>query len=189
MAVSDVSIANRALQKQGAKRISALNQDSPNARSMNAAYERVRDAELRRYDWSFAIKRASVAADGGGQVGDGWNRYSLPNDFISLIRDDERRGTVDWRIEGLFILSRDAAPLEFRYISRITDPNYFDALFVESFACRLAVETVKEIADSTTDKESLKDDYKTSIAEAKMRGAIEKGAQEFPDDDWILARL
>lgn len=189
MAVSDVNIANRALQKLGAKRISALNQDHPNARSMNAAYERVRNAELRRYNWSFAIKRASIAADSDDALWGDWFRYSLPNDYIRLILDDETGVAVDWKIEGLFILSRDEAPLEIRYIAKITDPNYFDELFIEAFACKLAVETAKEISDSNADKESLKDDYKTAIAEAKRQGAIEKGAQEFPEDTWILARL
>ena len=188
MAVSETGIANRALQKLGAKRISALSQDHPNARSMNAAYVRVRDAELRRYDWSFAIKRASVAADATDPTWGDWNRYALPNDFISLLRDDESGLAVDWKVEGLFILSMDAAPLEFRYIARIEDPNYFDALFIESFAARLALECCKEIADSTSDKESLKDDYDKCIAEAKRRGAIEKGSQSFPEDDWITAR-
>src|SRR5690348_7455685 len=102
MAVSDVSIANLALQKLGAKRISSLSQDHPNARSMNAAYERTRNAELRRYDWSFAIKRDSVAADGDGPVWGDWNRYSLPNDFNRLLLDDESGASVDWKIEGLY---------------------------------------------------------------------------------------
>lgn len=189
MAVSEVSIANRALQKLGAKRISALNQDYPNARSMNAAFERVRDAELRRYDWSFAIKRASIAADGDGPVWGDWNRYSLPNDFIKLLRDDETNIGVDWKIEGLYILSKDASPLEIRYIARITDPNYFDALFRESFAGRLALECAKEITDSNADKQLIEADYDRDIKEAKRTGAIEKGAQEFPEDGWIAARL
>ena len=36
MAISDVTVANRALQKLGAKRIESLTQDTPNARSINA---------------------------------------------------------------------------------------------------------------------------------------------------------
>lgn len=188
-AASEVSIANRALQLLGAKRISSLSQDHPNARSMNAAYERVRDRELRKYDWGFAIKRASIAADGDETLWGDWYRYSLPNDYIRLIRDDESGLSVDWKIEGLFILSKDAAPLEIRYVAQITDPNYFDALFIEALAAALAVACCKEIADSTSDKESLKEDYKDAIAEAKKWGAIEKGSQEFPEDDWITARL
>ena len=188
MAISNVAIANRALQKLGAKRISSLDQDTPNARSMNAAFERVRDAELRRYDWSFAIKRDSIAADGDDPVWGDYNRYSLPDDFIRLLRDDESGAAVDWKIEGLYILSKDAAPLEIKYIARIEDPNYYDPLFVEAFAGRLALECAKEITDSTSDKESVKDDYKADIAEARRVGAIEKAAQEFPEDPWLAAR-
>jgi hypothetical protein len=188
VAISNVAIANRALQKLGAKRISSLTQDAPNARSMNAAFERVRDAELRRYDWTFAIKRASIAADGDSPDWGDYKRYSLPNDFLRLIRDDESGANVDWRIEGLYILTGDAAPLKIKYIARIEDPNFYDPLFAEAFAGRLAMECAKEITDSTSDKESVKDDYKTDIAEARRVGAIEKAAQEFPEDPWLAAR-
>jgi hypothetical protein len=188
VAISNVAIANRALQKLGAKRISSLTQDAPNARSMNAAFERVRDAELRRYDWTFAIKRASIAADGASPDWGDYKRYSLPNDFLRLIRDDESGANVDWRIEGLYILTGDAAPLKIKYIARIEDPNFYDPLFAEAFAGRLAMECAKEITDSTSDKESVKDDYKTDIAEARRVGAIEKAAQEFPEDPWLAAR-
>ena len=188
MALSNVAIANRALQKLGATRIESLTQNAPNARSMNSAFTIVRDAELRRYDWSFAIKRASIAADGDGPTWGDWNRYSLPNDFLRLVRDDESGQFVDWKIEGLYILSADASPLEIRYIARIEDPNYFDSSFVSMFAGRLALETCQEITQSTSKKESIKADYDADLREAKRVGAIEKAAQEFPEDEWIAAR-
>src|SRR3990167_8305887 len=132
MATSKVAVANGALQRLGAKRIESLTQDHPNARSMNAAFDRVLKAEIRRYDWAFAIKRASVAADADDPVWGDWNKFTLPGDYIRLLRDDESGQTVDWRIEGLSILSKDAAPLEFRYLAFIEDPNFYDALFIEA---------------------------------------------------------
>ncbi len=188
MATSDVKIVNLALQKLGADRIESLTEDSPNARSMNACYEAMRDAELRRYDWSFAIARKSVAKDPSGPVWGGWNRYSLPNDFLRLIRDDESGSFVDWKIEGIYILSKDAAPLQFRYIARISDPNFFDSLFVDAFACRLALQTCEEITGSTAKKQGVKEDYDDAIAEARRLGAIEKAALEAPEDPWLAAR-
>jgi len=189
MATSEVAIANRALQKLGAKRIESLTQDHPNARSMNAAYILVRDAELRRYPWSFAIKREALAADPADTLWGGWNRFSLPNDFLALIRDDETGQAPDWRIEGIFIVTADAAPLNIRYIARITDPNFFDALFIEAFAAKLALECCEEITQSSSKKESLKSDYDFAINQAKRIGAIEKPAFVFAEDDWINARL
>lgn len=189
MALSKVAIANGALQRLGAKRIESLDQDHPNARSMNAAFERVLKAEMRRYAWSFAIKRDSIAADSDGPTWGDWNRYSLPNDFLRLIRDDETGQAVDWKVEGIYILSATDSPLEIRYLAYIEDPNFYDSLFVEAVECKLAFVTCQEITQSTSKKESLKDDYGTAIAEAKRIGSIEKEAQTFPEDEWVNARL
>lgn len=188
MATSKVAIANRALQKLGAERISSLSQDHPNARSINATYDLTRDAELRRYRWGFAISRASIAADADETLWGEHNKFALPNDYITLIRDDETGQHVDWRIEGLFIVTDDAAPLKIRYIARIDDPNYYDAGFIEAFACALALETCEEITGSTTKKDSILNDYQIAIKEAQNSGAIEKPAQEFPEDGWLAAR-
>lgn len=184
MATSNVAIANGALQRLGAKRIESLTQDHPNARSMNAAFERVRQRLLRRYDWCFAVSRASIAADADGPTWGDWNRYSLPNDYLRLVRDDESGTAVDWKIEGRYILSGDDAPLEIRYIADVTDPNQFDAIFVEAFECKLALETCEEITGSTAKRAGVQADYDDAIAEGKKTGAFEKAAQEFPEDDW-----
>lgn len=190
MAISTVTIANRALQKLGARRIAALDDtNDPNARSMNNAYATVLAAELRRYAWSFAIARASIAADVDDSLWGGWNRFRQPNDFIRLIRDDESGFQVDFKTEGNFILSANASPLEIRYVAKIDDPNLYDALFIESFACKLAMECCVEITQSDGSKDSLKQEYGFAINEAKRVGAIEKEAQEFPEDEWITARF
>ena len=189
MATSRIAIANGALQRLGAKRIEALTENSPNARSMNAAIDRVLKTEMRRYDWGFAIKRASIAADGDGPTWGDWNRYSKPGDMLRLLRDDEGGARVDWKIEGDYILSADAAPLEIRYIAFIEDPNFYDALFVEAVECKLAMVCCKEVTGSHSEAVGVKKDYADAIAEAKRVGSIEEGARDFPEDDWVSARL
>ena len=195
MATSNVAIANRALQKLGAKRIESLSQDHPNARSVNACFELVRDAELRRYDWAFAIARASLAADSDDTLFGNWNRFVVPNDFLRLLLDDESSSVVDWRIEGmrdseaasvLAIVTQDAAPLKIRYIARLTDPTFFDPLFVEALACKIALECCEEITGSSRD--SLKDDYRFAVNEAKRLGSIERAEKDPPEDEWVEAR-
>lgn len=185
---SEVALANRALQKIGGTRIESLSQDHPNARSVNAAFDLVRDAELRKHDWAFAIKRASIAADVSGPTWGDWNRYSLPNDFIRLLRDDETGQQVDFKPEGLYILSANSSPLEIRYVARIEDPNYFDAIFIEAFVAKLGAEICQEVTGSTSKKKDCEADYKDALAAARKYGAIEKGAQNFPEDAWINAR-
>jgi hypothetical protein len=189
MTTSNVSIANGALQRLGASRIESLTQDKPNARSMNAAFARVRDSLIRQYDWAFAIKRESIAADGTAPTWGDYNRYAVPNDYLRVLRDDETGVNVDWKLEGGFIVTKDAAPLEIRYIARIEDPNLFDALFVEVFELKLAVATCKEITGSNSQKADLYNELGNALAEARKWGSIEKGPKEANEDEWLLARL
>jgi hypothetical protein len=194
MATSKVAIANGALQKLGADRIEAFNQDAPNARSVSNAYDNVRTTLLREYDWGFAIRRASIAADGDQTLWGEHNRFVLPNDYIRYLRDDESGKRVDWKTEsdpdvGVYIVTDDASPLNIRYIADVDDPNFYDALFVEAFQNKLASEMCQEITQSTSKKANIDADFESAIAKAKKFGAIEKDAQDPPEDDWILARL
>lgn len=187
---SEVDICNRALQKLGAKRITALTDDSVNARSCNAAYEIVRDAELRAHPWNFAIARASLAAD---STAPSWGRaksYELPADYLRLLPPypEDNSNALDWQVEGRKVYTDDTAPLYIRYIKRVSDTSLFDALFVEALSTKLASELCEEITQSNAKKEGLKDDYRETIARAKKTNAIEGVSQEPPDDTWLTVR-
>lgn len=191
MAVSNVSLANRAIQILGSTNtIESLTEDSANARTMNRVLEPRRRALLRKFRWGFAIKRKSQAADGDQTVFGELNKYALPSDFIRLLRDvDHPDYRKDWRIEGRFIVTDEASPLEFRYIADITDPTLWDALFFEALAHDLAHETCKEVTGSTGAKQDIKDDLKRILADAKQAGSYEEDPIEALEDDWLLARL
>jgi hypothetical protein len=185
MAVSSVSISNRALQRLGAERIAAMDQDHPNARSCNTAYEPVRRALLRLYAWSFAKSRASVAVDSTKTLFDNLNRYLVPNDFIRLLRPMDRR--VDWEIEGRYIITKDAAPLQFRYLFDESNPANFDPLFVEALACKIAYEICEEVTGSTAKKQGLAADMTTIINQARQANSFERDADVPLEDDFVLA--
>jgi hypothetical protein len=190
MAVSTVSIANRALQRIGAKSIESLTQDSPNARSISKAYEHVRRALIRRYRWSFAIKRASVAADVDGTAWGGLNRFSLKNDHLRLIRDKDHPDLrKDWKIEGTSIVTADASPLQYRYIADITDPSLMDASFVEAFALALAAAICKEVTGSEAEVRSVREELREAVNMAKNDNAIEEDPQVSVQDDWLDAMI
>lgn len=192
MALSKVNLANLALQKLGGTRISSLSQDHPDARAVSAAYDFVRRKELRAYQWSFSRRRASIAADAATTSWGAHKRYTLPNDFLRLLLDDETEQAVDWQIEsaddGTFIITDDTAPLSIRYVADIDDPNYYDALFVEVFVCSLALQCCKEVTGSSSREQDLKDEKRDVIARATQQGAIEKPAVTPPEDEWLTAR-
>lgn len=195
MATSDVSISNLALQKLGAARVVSLTEDSPQARECNACYEAMRDLELRKHRWSFAIVRVALAADATAPDFGPARYFSLPADFLRLLEpdDNENYNTLDWRIEtkdnGKKIATDSASPLNIRYISRIEDPTLFDAAFVETLACRMAIQMCEKLTQSNTKAAAVAEQYKDALREARRANAIEVVSAESPVDTWVTARL
>ena len=187
MAISDVAIANLALSLLGAsRRIESLLQDHPNARTMAAWYEPVRDATLRAHPWSFAIQRARLAADSIDTLFGDLNRFLVPTDFLRILPPTDT--TLDLQIESRYITTTWSAPLDIRYLARITDTSLFDPLFVQAFACQLAISTCEEITQSNTKKTSVREDLKFWLAEARRTNAIERVSETPLDDPWITAQ-
>ncbi len=187
---SKVEIANRALQLLGAKRITSLTEDSRNARSINAAYEPVKLAELRKHPWCFATTRAQLAANATEPLFTRTNSFPLPSDFVRLLPPDPEvnLNDLDWVIEGRNIITNDSAPLDVRYIYDVTDPNEMDVLFREVLAAKLAEQLCEEITQSNTKLAAANAAYKDTIAEARRANAIEKVAEQPPEDVWVTCR-
>lgn len=200
MTVSAVSICNRALHKLGAGTINSLADNNEKARVMNVAYEPVRDAELRRHRWRFAIKRTSLAALADAPDSDYDYQYQVPGDFLRLIEggdivslcdlsDYRALSSATYSLEGRTILTDLGAPLSIRYIARIEDTTLFDSCFVETLACRLAVECVERITESSSKSQDLQIQYRQSINEAVRANALERASEAAADDSWVLARI
>jgi hypothetical protein len=197
---SQVEIANRALTKLGAARIISFADDNKQSRSVNSMFNVVRDAELRAHLWSFTIKRDSLPALTTTPAWGYDYEYQLPPDCLRLLEvddiypgpnlDDYRNAnTQEFTIEGRKILTNKDAPLKIRYVSRVADTTQWDATFVEAFACRLAMEMCEDLTQSSSKKESVKDDYNTAIMMAIRANAIELPPQDLPDDSWVMSRL
>lgn len=183
---SEVDICNLALQRLGAKAISALSEDSTAGRECNRVYAHARDSELRAHPWNFARARVSLAASSTDPLFGLGKQYPLPNDFLRILPDNEVR---DWQIEGRSILTDDGEPLQLVYIKRVTDPNDFDELFITLLVARIAVDIAEKITQSNTKKADAKDAYAEAKAEARKVNSFENVAREAPTDSWINARL
>jgi len=188
---STIDICNRALQKLGADRIISLTQNSTSARACNLAYEPVRDAELRAHVWSFSVKRAQLAADATAPVYGYDYSYTLPSDCLRLLHNDHNEGVyiTDWKVEGRKILTNESAPIDIRYIYRITDTTKYDASFSEALSCKIAMEICEELTQSNTKRQIAAEEYKAAIREARKINAFENVSKEFQTDTWLTARL
>lgn len=197
-----VDAINRALVKIGANTIASLTDQSEQARKVNALFKGVAQAELRRQAWSFAKGRASLApllaSPGLPTFGAG---YNLPDDCLRLVWLGDmwvfstiREASVDpdptYAIEGRTLLANGNGAQDIVYIRDLSDSvELWDALFVDAFVCRLAVELTHPITKNMQLRQSIKQDYAEALKEAKRVNAIELPPQTLPDGSWILARL
>jgi hypothetical protein len=190
MAASDVAVANLALQKLGAARITSLTEDSRNARSINACYEHVRDTELRRHKWNFARSRTTLAPS--AVTPDHWFDYAFPLPVLCLRLLPPAVHGLDWQIEQhegqTCVLTNDGDTLEIEFISKITDPTRFDDCFTEMLACKIAWHCCEEITQSNAKKADIMVEYREARSEARRNNAFENTSEEPPEDPWLAAR-
>jgi hypothetical protein len=191
MAYSNTSICNLALQKLGAARITNLPDGSANSNECNAAFEHVRDGELRTNKWKFALSRAILAPVVGSPEFGYPFAYPLPADCLRPLFPS--RVELDWKVENHdgvpSILTAEGGSIWLRYIKRVTDPTLFDPLFVEAVASRLAVQLCERLTQSNTKKEAAERAYTHAIKEARRINAIEIGRAKSPPDTWIASRV
>lgn len=197
---SVTEIANRALSKLGATRILQFTDATKEAREISANYNLIRDAELRRYRWKFAIRRVSLPALVDAPLFNYAYQYPIPSDYLGLVQVNDfyiRSGTKDkgpWSIEQSsdgtqrVILTDLSAPLNVRYQARIENPALYDPLFIEMFACKLAFELCEAITQSNTKKEAASKEYDFALKEAVRCDAIEAPPDELPWGSWLDSR-
>lgn len=191
---SNVYIANRAITKLGEARIISLTDSTKAATTIASMYDSVRDDELRAHLWHFAKTRAKLAALSTPPLFGFAYAFQLPSDCLRLIQVGDMlvyprmdtRGLFS--IEGRQILTDIGPSLSLRYIKRVEDPNLFDASFIESFSCRLAVESCESLTQSATKRQLAAAEYDAAIRRAVRANAIERPSQAIADDSWLESR-
>lgn len=198
---SITQLANRTLQKMGAQsRLTSIDDSNKTARVLKESYDQVRRRELRANVWNFSKTRVGLPNESTAPAFGYTLQYVLPSDCLRVIQvgttrvdlagmDYRAGGEAPFKIENNRILTNLASPLYIVYIADVTDTSKWDACFDDVFCSRWALETVESIAQSTTKKESLKDDYRRSIYDARVANAIENPPEAIASSSWELARL
>lgn len=198
MAVSQTSIANRALQILGATRLTDIDEDTKNARAMRENWDAARDAEIRRHVWNFAVTRVELSALVDTPVFGYTTLYQLPADCLRVLQvgdwivgdsPDLSSGQAEYQIEAGKIATDAPAPLKLRYLARIEDVTKYDHSFNDVLAARLAMDCSEEITQSDGKYERALAAYKTALREAKRLDAIENPAEDRADGSWVASRL
>lgn len=105
------------------------------------------------------------------------------------LADYNNSRTQDYRIVGKEIWSNQFPPGYLIYGARVTDPNMFDACFVEAFATYLAFELCEVITNSNAKKSALQQEYREEMMDALAAKAVELPPEQIPDDTWMLSRI
>ena len=184
---SEVNVANLALTDLGADRIIALDEDSENARKVNAIFNLVRDAELRSHPWNFAIARRNFNQTVNTPVFGFDSEFQIPGDVIRIL-SSENRNYDEYVREGDKILVNDTS-FKARCIIRVEDPTIWDEAFVACFGARLSAELAYSITDSRTVAADKWDIYREKKRQATGIDAQEGTPLEFLADEWLDSRL
>ena len=194
MATSDVDICNRALSRLGTRAtISALDENSTEARTVSIWYAATRDTLLRAHDWNFARRRVILAGQGAAPTG--WTfRYALPTDCIRLLRitvansADSARFEVAGDSTSRFVLCDEPAA-EAVYTARVDDPTLYDAGFSSALVDQLAAHVAYPITQKTETAVRLAQLARAALGEA-MAADVNEAAPADGDrlPEWLAAR-
>lgn len=129
------------------------------------------------------------------------NVYRLPGNYLRQAPQDPKAGSVsylgapsgraydDWNFQGDFIVTRDADPILFRFVADVTDVTQFDDMFCEGLAARIGFEICERVTQSNAKTQTIAGMYAKFMTEARTVNAIETGATEPPEDDYITCRV
>lgn len=183
---SVVDVCNKALDKLGQGAITSLEDGNKSANLCNRNWPLIRDEVLRAHPWNFAIKRTVTAPTTDTPAWGFAYAHPIPADSLRLVEVRDH-STAEYQIENNVILANDTA-LYIRYVARITDPNTYDAAFVDAVASRLAMEMCEALTQSSTKKRELFEEYNESLIAAKRADGQENPPQQFEEDEWISVR-
>ena len=190
---SVVDICNSALNLLGASTISALTEDTKNARLCNQRYEPMRNRVFRSHNWNCLIKRVQLAQDSTGPVVEYTYGYTLPTDCLRVLKihngsTDSIKSALDYKIEGRKVVT-DETTIYLVYIALITDPNEFDSYLREAISHQLAADICYAITNNST----LANNYMTRaderLREARFIDATENALATVEANEFTDARL
>ena len=190
---SAVDIANSALNLLGASTISALTDDTKNARLCNQRYEPVRNRVFRSHAWNCLHKRVQLAQNSTAPIVEYDHAYALPSDCLRVLKihngtTDSIATSLDYKLEGRNIVT-DIDTIFLIYISLDTDPNNYDTYLRESISHQLAA----DLCYAITNNASLANNYMVRaderLREARFIDATENSLGIVEANEFTDARL
>ena len=190
---SVVNMCNSALNLLGASTISALTDDTKNARLCNQRYEPVRNRVFRSHAWNCLHKRVQLAQNSTAPVVEYDHAYALPSDCLRVLKihngtTDSIATNLDYKIEGRNIVT-DIDTIFLIYIALDTDPNNYDTYLRESISHQLAADICYAITNNATLANNYMGRADERLREARFIDATENSLGTVEANEFTDARL
>ncbi len=190
---STVDICNSALNLLGASTISALTDDSKNARLCNQRYEPIRNRVFRSHAWNCLHKRVQLAQNSTAPVVEYSYAYALPSDCLRVLKvhngtTDSIASSIDYKLEGRNIVT-DEGTIYAIYIALITDPNEYDVYLQESISHQLAADICYAVTNNATLAKNYMERADERLREARFIDATENALGTIESSEFTDARL
>jgi hypothetical protein len=190
---SVVNMCNSSLNLLGASTITALTDDTKNARLCNQRYEPVRNRVFRSHAWNCLHKRVQLAQNSTAPVIEYDHAYALPSDCLRVLKihngtTDSIATALDYKLEGRNIVT-DQDTIFLIYIALDTDPNNYDSYLREAISHQLAA----DLCYAITNNAALANNYMTRaderLREARFIDATENSLDTVEANEFTNARL
>ena len=190
---SVVDICNSALNLLGASTISALTDDSKNARLCNQRYDSVRNRVFRSHAWNCLHKRVQLAQNSTAPVIEYSNAYALPSDCLRVLKihngtTDSIASAIDYKLEGRNVVT-DEGTVYLIYVALDTDPNNYDSYLQESISHQLAADLCYAITNNATLANNYMARADERLREARFIDATENSLGTIESNEFTDARL
>lgn len=211
---SEVQICNLALSHVGAFRIQSLDDATKEAQECNTLYDPTRDAVLRDHKWGFATKRLVLALL--PDTYSGWTyAYQYPSDCLAAREiynplNSSNQGCcndpncnnscqsvskkIDFEIitndnKDARIVLTNQEDAELIYTAKVTDPNLFDAQFIQALSRLLASDLAVPLrADSHMESQQFKK-YLYILGLAQATDSNEQQKKVDDSNSFVQSRL
>jgi hypothetical protein len=190
---SVVDICNSALNLLGASTISALTDDTKNARLCNQRYEPIRNRIFRSHSWNCLVKRVELAKDSTSPIVEYANEFTLPSDCLRVLKihngaTDSIRTDMEYKIEGRKVRTNEGT-IFLVYIAFNTDPNIYDTNLQEAISHQLAADICYAVTNNATLANNYMQRADDRLREARFIDATENSVSVIEANEFTDSRL
>lgn len=186
---SNVLLCNRALTRLGVDQITALSDETRQARLLNSAFAFLRDDVNAAAPWGFSMKQVELTQDATAPTFGASYRYALPSDYLGFLRTQaELQGLEEpYRVFGDYIIT-NSGTVKIEYCAQITDLNQWTSLAKEALIERIMAEVGPSLIGNLGAVKSFWEIYNQKLQMAIAYDASEGTPREFFVDDHLNAR-